>query len=330
MRNTTFSSTCVSPPLLRILTYHRIADPLATDELNPRSVSATPEIFARQMEILARNYRVVSPAEVLAALAEGKPLHRRSVLLTFDDAYDDFAENAWPVMKSLGLPVTLFVPTGFPDEPSKVFWWDRLHQIVTSTARQQLEGTPVGDLPLGSADERRLAVRRLQDHLKRQPDAAIQQALGELGGSCQVEMPESNCVLGWDELRELASEGVSFGAHTRNHKTLAHESLDGIREEVVGSLCDLEREIGRVEPLFCYPDGSHDDRVVDQARQAGVELAFTTMDGPNPRTPERLTLENRLRLCRTNITPRTGEWIFRLRMMPLGSHIDRWRHREKA
>ena len=47
--------------------------------------------------------------------------------MTFDDAYCDFADHAWPVFRRLGVPVTLFVATEYPDHPDRAYWWDRLH-----------------------------------------------------------------------------------------------------------------------------------------------------------------------------------------------------------
>ena len=89
--------------MLRILTYHRVADIGTCPRLNPRLVSATPVEFEKQMRHLARSYRVVSATDVLEAVEFGRPLPRRAVLVTFDDAYRDFAEIAWPIMRRHGL-----------------------------------------------------------------------------------------------------------------------------------------------------------------------------------------------------------------------------------
>ena len=53
--------------MLRILTYHRIADPARDPHLNPRLISATPEVFAGQMRHLAEQYNVVRLTDVLEA-----------------------------------------------------------------------------------------------------------------------------------------------------------------------------------------------------------------------------------------------------------------------
>src|SRR2546421_516354 len=106
------------PNVLRVLTYHRVDEPGARPKLNPGLISATPEVFDQEMSYLAANYHVVSMPELLQAYRTGTPLPPRAVLVTFDDAYCDFAEHAWPTLKRYRLPATLFVPTAYPDQPA--------------------------------------------------------------------------------------------------------------------------------------------------------------------------------------------------------------------
>ncbi|MCA9999560.1 MAG: polysaccharide deacetylase family protein, partial [Anaerolineales bacterium] len=114
--------------LLRVLTYHRVDDPEKRPSLYPR-VTVTPKEFVGQMQHLVAGYNPVSLDQVLEAMEAPvlRALPPRAVLVTFDDAYCDFAEQAWPVMKRYSIPATLFVPTAFPDQPQRTFWWDRLY-----------------------------------------------------------------------------------------------------------------------------------------------------------------------------------------------------------
>src|SRR3712207_2813854 len=123
-----------SPNLLRVLTYHRVDEPDAQPTLYPGLISATPAAFEQQMRYLSKHYNVVSMAEVLAAF-QGAALPPRSVLVTFDDAYRDFAEHAWPTLRRYRLPATVFVPTAFPDRPQRIFWWDQLYHAVNTAHR---------------------------------------------------------------------------------------------------------------------------------------------------------------------------------------------------
>ena len=127
--------------LLRVLTYHRVDDPDARPWLNRDLISATPTDFEAQMKYLSSNYHLISVFDVLEAIEkrEAKTLPLRAVLVTFDDAYADFEEHAWPVLKHYQVPVTLFVPTAFPDRPERLFWWDRLFHAVHNTRARDVQ-----------------------------------------------------------------------------------------------------------------------------------------------------------------------------------------------
>jgi peptidoglycan/xylan/chitin deacetylase (PgdA/CDA1 family) len=84
-----------------ILTYHSI------DE-SGSVVSVDSETFRRHAGFLAR---AKIPAVGLTELLR-LPEEADAVAITFDDAFENFATVAWPILREQGLAVTLFVPTG--------------------------------------------------------------------------------------------------------------------------------------------------------------------------------------------------------------------------
>jgi peptidoglycan/xylan/chitin deacetylase (PgdA/CDA1 family) len=314
----------MSDTRLRVLTYHRVADPQARSSLNPLLISTTPAAFDRQMAYLAQRYTVVSMADVLRAVATDRRLPRRAVLLTFDDAYHDFAASAWPVLKRYRLPVTLFVPTGYPDQPHWAFWSDRLYHALTRTHHTALQYTPWGTLPLQTARQRHASIQRLRHYLYAIPHVDAERWVEALCNQLGQPWVPQHSVLSWDELRQLAREGVTLASHTHTHAVLTQLSPDQIRAEIRAAQHDLQREIGCLLPVFCYPRGAHNETVVRILRDAGYVLAFTTCDGQND-----LQSADLLRLRRTDVTRRTAALpIFRLRLTRLGATLDRWRHGE--
>lgn len=294
--------------MLGVLTYHRVDEVGARPHLSPSLLSATPVSFAAQMEYLATHFHVISVQEVLAALREETALPPRAVLITFDDAYVDFVENAWPVLRHLGLPVTLFVPTAYPDHPERLFWWDRLYQAVSDPARSVLH-TPEGRIPLRSARQRRRAFKRLREHVKTLDHDAAMAWIATVCGE-PVPPPEPT-VLSWDALRSLARQGVTLGAHTQTHPLINRISLARAQAEALGSLEDLRREIGEVLPVFAYPSGGVDAQVAAQLALAGFTLAFTTERGLND-----LRTADPLRLRRINVGVQTPLAALRVQLMP--------------
>lgn len=264
------------------------------------------------MRYVAENYEPVSVRDVQLYFDEHRPLPPRAVLITFDDAYRDFAEHAWPILKRYHIPVALFVATGYPDQPGKAFWWDRLYAALEQTRVQKVATPFQNPLLLATPQQRTRAFKQLRTYVKSLPH---EEALAWVDSFCaqlEVELPAENPVLGWNDLRRLAAEGVTLGAHTRTHPMLNRLSLQAVREEVAGSLRDLRDQLGDVMPIFAYPGGGLTDAVVNVLRDEGVTLAFTTVRGVN-----RMQTADRLRLKRINVGRLASLAIIRMQLLGL-------------
>lgn len=309
---------------LRVLTYHRIAERDSVGLYDPKLVSASPDDFERQMAWLSTRYAAVGPDEVLDAVVHGTRLPRNSVLVTFDDAYPDFKETAWPILKTHGVPATLFVPTGFPARPEQSFWWDELNSAISSAVNHDLTIEPFGKVSLATKEDRLAALADFRGHVKTLTHGAAMEWLAQIYARLDTPDQEITSTLTWDELRSLASDGVSIAAHSRSHPLLTRIPAADLEEEIAGSQADIEREIGHALPVFCYPSGAYDRTVEDAAGKAGMQVAFTTETGHND-----LDRCRPLALKRQNITPRTTIAIFRFRLSLPGGLIDRLRKRLK-
>ncbi len=103
-----------------MLAYHLIGAGTASP------VDISKETFRAHVERLSRSAEVV-PLEAAyrpAGASSGKP-ERPRVALTFDDAYENFFAEAYPLLEAHRMPATLYVPTGF----------------VEGTARAPIRGT---------------------------------------------------------------------------------------------------------------------------------------------------------------------------------------------
>ncbi len=87
-----------------VLTYHSIS-------AMPGPTSIAPETFAMQMETLAACGYESATLEQFLDWHQGKADLGRHVLITFDDAFADFAEQAVPIMQRHGFTALMFVPT---------------------------------------------------------------------------------------------------------------------------------------------------------------------------------------------------------------------------
>jgi peptidoglycan/xylan/chitin deacetylase (PgdA/CDA1 family) len=118
-------------PKAIILMYHNIDNP-PKGAMIP-NLYVTPRMFKFQMWYLRiSGFKVVSIREMLDTLSRGN-LDFNMAAITFDDGYQDFYRNAYPVLKRYEYPSTVYVVTGLMGRPNV---WD---------ARNENHGKPLMD-----------------------------------------------------------------------------------------------------------------------------------------------------------------------------------------
>ena len=111
-----------------ILIYHNVSTETSA------STSVSVETFTQHMNYLADNQYTVWPLfKTLQHLATAKTIPAKTVVLTFDDAYQSVYQQALPVLKEKGWPFTVFVTTQYIGEGYSNFMsWQQLREIRQS------------------------------------------------------------------------------------------------------------------------------------------------------------------------------------------------------
>ncbi|MEP3479021.1 MAG: polysaccharide deacetylase family protein [Fuerstiella sp.] len=111
-----------------ILTYHRVSEKTSKSRdrrvVQP-SINVSPKQFRNQLLGLQQKgfqFRRLSDLmqdisqQCDGRLSEGS-LCERTIVVTFDDIYDNVFHNAWPILQELNIPATVFISTAFLDSP---------------------------------------------------------------------------------------------------------------------------------------------------------------------------------------------------------------------
>lgn len=136
--------TSASLSRVPILMYHEISE---SSETNSR-LSVSPTAFAEQLSYLYNAGFKTIAAGALSAMLVGdyRDLPSRTVVLTFDDGYEDFYTRAMPLLDQYGFTATVFVTTGWVQDagtqlarkrPGRMLSWS---QVIEAT----LAGIEVG------------------------------------------------------------------------------------------------------------------------------------------------------------------------------------------
>ncbi len=106
--------------------YHRITE--HTKGLSTPTWNVTPEKFRAQLKGLwKRGYEPQPLSKVLAWYREGRKIPSNWFVVTFDDVYENVYTKAWPILKELNVPATLFLATAYLDQKTPFPFDDWIH-----------------------------------------------------------------------------------------------------------------------------------------------------------------------------------------------------------
>jgi sugar transferase (PEP-CTERM/EpsH1 system associated) len=276
---------------LAILMYHRVLPLESAEQYAFRAMTKPRDIFRAEVAYLARNATLFTLSDAMDRLRAGT-LPPRAVVLTFDDAYRDSYEVAWPVLREYGVPATVFVATGSVDGRRRLWWDDVDLWLQEIWCRRPAPGALVKSLPHwvsrrlsdpgASGDPRRISERLVRDlcGVSRDRRRAVLDALRDAAGPAYRENgSEAPLIASWDDLRAMHRAGVEIGSHTVTHSFLDELTQEEASREIDESVERIEEETGERPRSFAFPRG----RVLESARpvldRARIQWSVTTRSG---------------------------------------------------
>jgi peptidoglycan/xylan/chitin deacetylase (PgdA/CDA1 family) len=268
-----------------VLRYHAITDgPVRLPYATP-DICLPVEAFRLQMAFVRRAYRVVPLGDLVAALAGGGPLPSRAVAITFDDGYADNHQLAFPVLRRLGVPATVYVVTG-PLDGGPPLWMAALRVLVEEAPGPTLVVPGLDAVDLGPRGGREAHVRALTRALVPLRAADRQQRLDAAAAAAGVDPAArlAGTMLTWAAVRELHAAGWTIAAHTVSHPNVVLAPRAEAEAEIVASRDRLAAEIGAPVVDFAYPNtgGRHrpfDAEIVALVRRLGFRSGATSVPG---------------------------------------------------
>jgi peptidoglycan/xylan/chitin deacetylase (PgdA/CDA1 family) len=271
-----------------ILGYHQIETPDFMRRM--MGWDMTPKAFQAQLEYIAANYTVLSGQQLETCIIEEGVFPENALAITFDDGYRDVYNVAFPILKRLGLPATVFLTTGSLDNECSL-WTNVIYHYFYRTGKNYFhlvfpDGSRL-DGHWSSEAEKRPYVLQVNRKMKTVSNADRLKAMSALAATLEVAAIEDPYdrmpMLTWNMVRELVQSKIfSLGAHTVNHPILSRCTVEEQHREMQESRNRIEHETGIVCRYFAYPNGQvedYTDRTGLLAKEIGYTLAFTFWSG---------------------------------------------------
>jgi glycosyltransferase involved in cell wall biosynthesis/peptidoglycan/xylan/chitin deacetylase (PgdA/CDA1 family) len=306
---------------LRVLTYHRVVPrSCCADGKRPGNTLFTDE-FDAQMAFVAKRFNVLNGEELRAVIEGSGEILPNSLVITFDDGYENNFSHALPILQRYGLHAVFFVTANLIGREAAEFWFDRLDRlraaVPTPDIIQQLRRH---DPSVSSRQYQNISI-----YFKNLSHTRQSELLDQLEQHFRYyAIPAANAavhgLMSWDQVRAMAAAGMTIGSHSANHQILSAVSATESEQEIVSSRKRIEQEIGRPCWCFAYPNGERRDfRPSDEIAlgRAGYACAFTQIPGSISSRSRRFALP------RTPV-PDTGDIrIFRYQVSGVGRTLRR-------
>lgn len=275
-----------------ILTYHRVvSDDMVRDEHIQPGMYVRGQSFEAHIAYLRKRFMIISLDELLDLWQTSRLKRDQSYcVITFDDGWKDNYQFAFPVLLKYRIPATIFLATDFIGT-ARWFWPDQLMLLLekgrthtTGEADRKVFSTVLAEtigvtLSAGDGIFRRVEMggpidpNAIIEFCKGVEVSRIHQIIGRLSRALHMDLPTHRVLLNWDEVREMAGKGVTFGSHSVSHRIMTQIPLSAVKTELSDSRKTMLEQGVKPVSVFCYPNGNFDRDIQELVRESGYRAA---------------------------------------------------------
>ena len=281
--------------------------------------------FRNQVSYLKCHFDVLPLLEAVEKMRKSK-LSTPTAVITFDDGFQNNYDVAFPILRELGLPCTIFLTTALVNTDD-TFWYLRLNRAVAKTKTPFLEwdghrldlSTPAGKL------KAEIVIRTsLRDLPRPKLLEELRKIIVETGDdpNCPIEADSPFRMLDASSIAEMTRSGlVEFGAHSHTHPWMSRLSSEECQKEISLSVAKTRELTGQPCELFAYPFGypqHYNSETIRTLEQHGIRIAVSGVPGPNDATTSLLELR------RYGIDANDTMAVFQVKAHHLINHVRRF------
>ena len=235
-----------------ILMYHSIPEASSACWIDPCN-SLSPEVFEQHAKFLSNHRHVVSMDRLVQQLAQGEPLEKGTVAITFDDGYLNNLTVAAPILAKYDLPATIYLATNYIDTGENQ-WIDSLYSTFRSRSRHQLSLPELGSWQLADPAVTTAAYQAIASHLIEHTYTQRQTQLANIAAQLQPTAQPPRLTMTWADVQQMRQlyPNITLGVHTASHVDLSThpEKTD---EEMTRSIHQLETATGDRPHHLAFP-----------------------------------------------------------------------------
>lgn len=274
-------NACFNQPIGYIFTFHMVCpkgDLLAPiDELR-----VSPEYFEAFLFEQQKRLNFISINDIPARMSNKQHSDKPFGIITFDDGYEDNYIYAYPILKKLGIPFTIYVSVNLVNDHTPIWNYPLIiERMVQANGELDIDGKRYY---CWTQEQKEDTFKQLKGLLFSLPYAHLQEEFKRLFAKYLTDDAFPKNTLTWEQIEEMAKDSLcTIGSHTMSHCRLTITDEASLQYELGESKAILEQHIGKPVEHLSYPYGWKTDvsaEAVAFAQKAGYKTALRSFGGP--------------------------------------------------
>ena len=272
-----------------ILWYHGICDDSfqLLSDFDERHIQKSN--FRNQLTFLKKNRFVfLTMTELINAFTNKKKINK-TVVITFDDGYNNVLTNAYPIMKEFNAKGCLYLVSDLINN-DKLLWTDYIETVVRNSPVGDFEFVFKGKTIHYFLDNKKSfedAIQDLKTKLRTLSNNERISHMTQFSNKKINNVPKEFIFAQWKDIQNLDRKILEIGCHTKSHPNLTSlSSSKEFEEEIKNSKIEIERMIGYEIIHFCYPAGDYNKDIINKVKEYEYKSAVTIKHGFNDVTTD--------------------------------------------
>jgi len=238
------------------LVYHTVSDrPLY--HIKHLCPYKSPEMFESDLIYLRKSFNLISSQQLIEQQSLKTKILPNSIILTFDDGYSECFSVARPLLLKYEIPCIFFITTDFIDNKN-MFYRNKIslciEKINTCENLERLDFFRNINSTFGLSINTKMSFFQWIKSLNYSDKDIIDKICNLLGINIKQYMINHRPYLSSEEIRFLAGDGFTIGAHSKKHQELSLLiNEDEKEEEIVNSCKEIMELTGKDQVLFAFP-----------------------------------------------------------------------------
>jgi peptidoglycan/xylan/chitin deacetylase (PgdA/CDA1 family) len=271
-------------PVNTLLPYHHTVSDQHLPHIKYLYTYKNVDQFTKDLDILLKNYKPISPGDLLNFIEQNNDLPKRTFLITFDDGFREVYDTIAPILERKGVPAIFFINPAFIDN-KRLFFRSKssllIDNLVNKNDNLQLVKTYANELSIKDAPVQEIITKI--KNIKINNAVVIDNLAEKIGYSFERFLEDQKPFLTTQNLEALQKRGFAIGAHSMTHPYYQQLTMKEQLDETTNSCQFIKENIGMDKMYFSFPysDEGLSQELFNNIRNQNIDLLFGIQNQKN-------------------------------------------------